>query len=612
MKLLALSIDGFRGIQHSNIRFNDHTVIIGANGSGKSTIIDALSLVFGRTRLVRDLTEHDFHGSCPQATSRIRIVATLGGFSGNDPDRHGAWFREGRAVPKWWNPRDGEARTEPGSAGDKLCAQLGFAARFDLEDLGVDQIRYFHDDDVITDPFQEEAIQQIPNRLLDDIGYYVLPVRRTWEAATSFTSELFRKAVTKVGGIPAQTVLAERDRLRQPRPPLESDAGLLPLVQRVNEQLGQLLPRSPQFQLRVTSTDSDSLLRGLVPHYQIGDSVALPVGRHGTGLLSLQTFILLLEIGRERLHQGRPFILAMEEPELHVPPGLQRQLVAQAASVATQTICTSHSPQVAAFYPATSVQILEQRAEELVATPMLAHPLGREASNAERKLYHDDRPRVVEAMMHTCVLVPEGRSDYEWFRVLSDALETADRAWTVPRPQVPPFGSVVGVVPTHESAVINTYERLRRTRAGLVPFVDGDDEGNTKVDQLGATNPRPEIILQWPDGWSVEDAIGWILKSGEATVVADLQERLESEFSDIDELVGLFKVQKGQRRFKTDYLAYQEVGTVIKSHDTCLDRAERILTAITLTLLGRHQECTDIQRDEGRSSERCSVLRFST
>ena len=100
MKLVALSIHGFRGIQSAKIRFGDHDVLVGPNGSGKSTIIDALSLVFGRTRLVRDLTEHDFHGSCPEATSRIRIVATLSGFEGNEPEGHGDWFREGRAVPK--------------------------------------------------------------------------------------------------------------------------------------------------------------------------------------------------------------------------------------------------------------------------------------------------------------------------------------------------------------------------------------------------------------------------------------------------------------------------------------------------------------------------------
>ena len=177
MKLLALSIDGFRGIQHAIIRFGEHDVVVGPNGSGKSTIIDALSLVFGRTRLVRDLTEHDFYGSCPEATSRIRIVATLGGFAGNDPDQHDGWFREGRAVPKWWNSETGEAEPEPGQQSEVLCAQVAFAARFELEELVVESIHYFHDDDSVEDPFLGDVIQQIPFRLFDDIGYYVLPTR---------------------------------------------------------------------------------------------------------------------------------------------------------------------------------------------------------------------------------------------------------------------------------------------------------------------------------------------------------------------------------------------------------------------------------------------------
>ena len=285
-----------------------------------------------RARFLREL---------PRDTSRIRIIATLGGFDGNDPDRHEGWFREGRAIHKWWNPDTGKAEPEPDRENSELCAQIAFAARFDLEELLVEQIRYFHDDNSIDDPFMNDVIQQIPSRLFDDIGYYVLPARRTWEAVASFSSELFRKAVATVGGIPAQTVLDERNRLRQPPEPLEMDAGLLPLVNRINDQLAQLFPSAPRFQLRVTSTDSESLLRSLVPHYTSEDGNSLPVGRHGMGLLSLQTFILLLELGRERRRQGKPFLLAIEEPELHIPPGMQRRLVAQAVSIAEQTIWTT-------------------------------------------------------------------------------------------------------------------------------------------------------------------------------------------------------------------------------------------------------------------------------
>ena len=496
MRLLALSIRGFRGVHEADLRFAQHDVLVGPNGAGKSTIIDALSLVFGRTRLVRDLTEHDFYGSRPEATSRIRIVATLAGFDGDDPDRNDHWFREGRAVPKWWDASAGRVEPEPGSHAHTLCAQLAFAARFDLEELIVDHLRYFHDDDDVRDPFLDDAVQPIPLRLFDDVGYYVLPARRTWEAVASFASELFRKAVATVGGIPAQTVLKERDRLRAPTRPLEDAAGLAPLADRINRQLAELLPDAPRFQLRLTATDSESVLRALVPHYAGSDGITLPVGRHGLGLLSLQTFILLLELGRERVRLGKPFLFAMEEPELHVPPGMQRRLISQAVSIAEQTICTTHSPRVAAHYAATSVQILDRRPQRLGATPMLPAPLGTSATNARRKLFRDDRARLVEALMHHSVLIPEGRSEYEWFRLLSDALETGDTPPDAVAADAPAFDTVIGVVPTHDGAVADVYEALRTLRRGLVPLVDGDDAGAAKIGQLRRADPKPERILQ--------------------------------------------------------------------------------------------------------------------
>ena len=611
MKLLALSIDGFRGIQHAIIRFGEHDVIVGPNGSGKSTIIDALSLVFGRTRLVRDLTEHDFYGSCPEATSRIRIVATLGGFAGNDPDQHDGWFREGRAVPKWWNSETGEAEPEPGQQSEVLCAQVAFAARFELEELVVESIHYFHDDGSVEDPFLGDVIQQIPFRLFDDIGYYVLPTRRTWEAAASFASELFRKAVATAGGIPAQNVLVERDRLRKPQAPLELDAGLLPLADRINSQLAQLLPAAPRFQLRVTATDSESLLRALVPHYKGANGVALPVGRHGMGLLSLQTFILLLELGRERRHQGKPFFFVMEEPELHIPPGLQRRLVAQAVSIAEQTICTSHSPRVAAYYPATSVQILDCRSAGTTSTPLLSRPLDASASNATRKLCHDDRPRVIEALMQHCVLIPEGRSEHEWFRLLADVLETGEQALDIGASATPPFGTVVGVIPTHDSAVAETFDTLCRLRSGLVPLLDGDGAGNTTVDRLCAAEQSPELVLQWREGWSIEDAVVWILKGAESEALSELQERIEREFSSVDEFLALLKIQTGPGRLKSDYLAYEEVARVIGRHTGCRDRAAKLLAAFTKACLGQHDGSSLMEIDDGRSTAQCVVLRLS-
>jgi len=51
MRVLALDIQGFRGIPSARFILPDQVALIGPNGSGKSTIIDALSLVFGRHKV---------------------------------------------------------------------------------------------------------------------------------------------------------------------------------------------------------------------------------------------------------------------------------------------------------------------------------------------------------------------------------------------------------------------------------------------------------------------------------------------------------------------------------------------------------------------------------
>jgi putative ATP-dependent endonuclease of the OLD family len=101
MQLASLSIRGFRGIRESDLALNEHNVFIGANNSGKTTVIETLALLFGRDRMVRSLTEHDFYGGNPGPTDRIKLTATIVGFKSNDASKHTDWFGPDRAVPKW-------------------------------------------------------------------------------------------------------------------------------------------------------------------------------------------------------------------------------------------------------------------------------------------------------------------------------------------------------------------------------------------------------------------------------------------------------------------------------------------------------------------------------
>ena len=606
MHIARLRISGFRGIQEADIRLAEQSVLVGPNGCGKSTVIDAISLALGRTKMVRSLTEHDFTGSDPEAPARIKIIVTVTGFSSDDPEDHDTWFRADRAVPKWLG-NDGQEYAEVG-ADRKLCADVGFCARFDRDELEVVSVRYFHDDDDATDPFNDDSgLVQVPPRLLNELGYFVLPARRDWDAVASFNSDLFRRTVSNLAGIPADAILVQRDALRNPAVKIEDSAKLTDLVTGLNERLLRLSPNAPKFQLRVTAGDTEAVLQSLLPHYANTGGPSLPAARHGAGLVSLQSLLLLLEVGRARRNKDLPFILAMEEPELHLSPGIHGRLVAEAIATASQLICTTHSPDVARVFPATSALIVTNDARHLAARPFLAKPLTSTATNNERKLYLQNRPRVVSALMHSFVLIPEGRFDTEWLMRFADV---ADPHTT----HTSPFSAIFGVVPTENAAVAFTVERLTPLRSRIVAMVDGDAPGDTYVTDLKAKTPPPSLIIQLPAGWTIEDVVRWMLDPGGTAALTTLSASLPGfAFATLDALRDLLKITNNRSTntvgLKEDVLAHEAIVGVLEATPAC--RARVVTFCEALVSAATDANHVQITPDAARSTSAVKVVRFT-
>lgn len=579
MEIASLKIENFRGIQNGIIRFSPHTVLVGANNCGKTTVIEALALLFGRDRMIRQLTEHDFHGSNPQAADRIRLTATVIGFHGDDPAQHPEWFRDDRGIVKWWNTATGIVHPARNDPAQRLACQIAFSARFHRPSLEVETLRYFHDDDSVGDVFDDETATPLPARLIRELSFFFVPASRTWDRTMSFGSELFRRVVAAGDGQPSESVLAERDRLRAPEASLEQDERILPIVDRLNQELRGFFRTNPTLHLRVTHTDSDGLLDSVVSHYSHnGADIPLPAKRHGSGLLSLQHLLLLLQFGRLRVEAEENFWMALEEPELHVPPALQRRLVHRIQSLSSQTLVSTHSPMVAALADPSGVTVLRNERGVLTSVPLLQSTLPADTPNSVRKLFQVNRVETIAAVMHEFVLIPEGRTDYEWLGLLVRAVDL-HQSWAAA--DECRFDAFVGVIPTHDGSVVRTAAAMSPLHPRVVVVVDGDPEGVGYANALAATGaPNSGIILRWAAGQMLEDVIGWIIDADAAACLPTIS--IDNPPANVANLVTRLKDEvRATGGLKKDSSSYEAIAGAIGANDACCARARALLNAIT-------------------------------
>jgi putative ATP-dependent endonuclease of OLD family len=576
MHIVRLKVSGFRGVRSADIALGRHVVLDGPNNSSKTTIIEALALLFGRDRLVRRLTEHDFHGSAPNEASRILCIATVTGFAPNDPHHHPSWFSPERGIEKWFDHNAKTLSAAPDAQHTQLAVQIGFAARFDLDGLEAETIRFFVDDEAtLGDPFAEDAhLRTTRTRPLQELGFFLVPASRTWDRWISFSSELFRRVVATRGGIPAQAVRAERQRLWTPPEGarLEDQPGLSEIVSAANEELRALMASAPRLQLRLTATDSDSVLESVVPHFTQGTGPTLPSLRQGTGLVSLQSLLLLMQFGKARAETGQSFVLAVEEPELHIQPSQQKRLVNRLNALCDQTIVTTHSPMVAAMFPAPDTLFIETREGVLSAKPLM-DPVPAQPTNHQQHLLYAWRQKLVDALMHECVLIPEGVSDVAWLEALQTAIEVR-QGWQETGVGAPLLSTFVGIVPTIDAKIADTFALVSAVQGRPSILVDGDNEGRGYFDTVKTSNPAPRCVVFWPEGWAMEHAVSWIAGADEAAMLAALGAALERAFADRQALTTHLLTKKSYAP------THESVAITLMASAACRARAAQLLKAL--------------------------------
>lgn len=433
MRVQQLAIRNYRGVATGTVDFSGHTLLVGGNNIGKSTVCEALDLVLGPERLGRRpiVDEHDFHrgqylGSGGKPVE-IEIRAVLTGLSAEAEKQ---FFRHLRR----WN-EDQRSFADEGTAGPGAGDAPGivwalpvlFIGRYDSEeDDFVGNTFFDHPLEKLDEDDEEPEVRLGGGRKKFTrehkrlCGFLFLRALRTGSRALSLQRGSLLDTVLRLPG----SGFAEmwQDTLRRLRE-LSPGIGEIDQLQKVSKEIRE---RMAQFVNLAPGDDATAFfasdltrehLREVVRLFVSAEPNAylLPFQRLGTGSVNLLVFALLTFIAE--LKDRQSVIFAMEEPEIALPPHTQRRVTRFVLSQMGQAIVTSHSPYVIEqFQPKQIVVLARADQGKLSGIPI-------DVQGIKSKVFTRERRQFAEAILANAVLVVEGATEAAIFPAASSVLE---------------------------------------------------------------------------------------------------------------------------------------------------------------------------------------------
>jgi putative ATP-dependent endonuclease of OLD family len=409
-----------------------HTLLVGGNNVGKSTVCEALDLVLGPERLYRRpvIDEHDFHcgryldGDKEPIEVRIEAVLT------DLPQE--AELRFHRHLRRWDDgTRDfadqGAGGPADGDGSQKRWAlPVVFIGRYDkAEDDFVGNTFFDHP---IEPPEADEAAElalgagrklfgREHKRLC---GFVFLRTLRTGSRALSLQRGSLLDTVLRLGGTGLADMWQDTlDRLQGLAPPIGEVPQLKQIRTDIRERMARFVPLADGddatafFASELTRENLREVVRLFIAAEPVGHSV--PFARLGTGSINLLVFALLTVIAE--LKEKQSVIFAMEEPEIALPPHTQRRVSRFVLTEMGQAIVTSHSPYVIEQFEPQDIVILSRKADGMLEGAPI------DLGDFKTKSFKTERRQFAEAILGRGVLVVEGASEAALFPEASTILE---------------------------------------------------------------------------------------------------------------------------------------------------------------------------------------------
>lgn len=425
MQIYSLDIKGFRGILSSKLFFDEHTVLVGDNNTGKSTVLEAIDLVLGPERLFKKpiIDEHDFYAGeytdSDGNSKEISVEVIIGNLSADQL----AHFQD---HIEWWNKNNKTLITEPpveqvDAIETMPVLRVLFKGKYDKEE-----------DDFIGETFfasppalDNGDLQKFGSKDKRLCGFLILRTVRTGSRALSLERGSLLDVILRLKEQRPQMWESILKQLRELDIVESEGAPIGNILKDVKEALNAFIAKdsgeTPH--MRVTDLTRESLRKVLTVF--IGTGVknsegieyAAPYQHQGTGTINALVLAMLSMIAN--LKQN--VIFAMEEPEIAIPPHTQKRIINLIRSQSAQAIFTSHSPYVLEEFDPKNILALTKENGIVNGIPADISELTK-----KKNFRLEFRKKYSEALLARRVLIVEGRTEFDALPAASRKLNQID------------------------------------------------------------------------------------------------------------------------------------------------------------------------------------------
>lgn len=432
MRLNKLRISNFRsyGPTETVIDFEDITTFIGANSSGKSAALQALTKLFGETNADRALEKSDFYVSHDEVLEDLerRELYIEANFS--FPEIENDEGETHYAIPTYFDNFVVENTGEPPFL--RIRLQASWEQSNTPDGIIEGKVNY-----VSLSEDAEEVATKIPPSELSQIKIiYVPAIRNPSTLLRNATGTLLWRVLKSINWS-TETKENIKDQLKRAEESLFEEAGL----ERVRDSLKDHWKkyhkdtRYSEANIRFNSTDLDQLIKKFEVDFMPSiTQKAYSIDSLGDGLRSLFYLSLVdsfLEIEQQAMENSEDedaplfniqipalTILAIEEPENHVSPHLLGNIIVNLNRIASknnsQVILTSHTPAIVKRVLPESIRYFNISVDEVVTKvkKIVLPRLQGSAENEEAYKYVKEAVRAYpEIYFSKLVILGEGDSE---------------------------------------------------------------------------------------------------------------------------------------------------------------------------------------------------------